>query len=582
MFRMNRGLMAGVLPFLACLFAVFSTVRAEESIWTTDFEAAKAKAKEEKKLLFVYFTGSDWCTWCKRLDKEVFDEEKFKTETQKSYIMVELDYPHNKKLPLALETQNHMLQDHYKIHGWPTIIITDTEGKPIARTGYRAGGPEKYLEHLDEFAKIYDEILQLKSTLGTAQGLERAKLLDQILEAYVKLNNDADEAPGWSAEIIAIDSDNKAGLKVKYEIRILMAEASGLRSERKFEEAKLAFDKVIAHPGLSAEQKKNALVGQAECFLATKDYMGFVACLKKAVDEDPDDPRIEGLKRALQTYGPMAEKQEAIVKLKAELKNTEGLDRAKLLDKLVGAQEELVPPTMPIMMVGGAGGVKVPPMLTGMPTGVIDSDSIAKWSKEIVALDADNKAELKHKYEYRGLLAEADICQRQQKSDEAETILDKALALPNLTEEQKQNTLFLKGNIYMFARDIQNSVDCYKKALAASPEGKYATVISTRINALERALERTRAEESDVMNDEATPSKTETTAKKGDSAPSKVETNAKKDESAPKKIESDAKKDVSVPKKADSEAKKAESDGKKESASKPNRKLRPRQVLASI
>jgi thioredoxin-related protein len=566
MLRTNHSHVARAMLSITCFFAVLSAIRAEESFWTTDFEAAKTKAKEEKKLLFVYFTGSDWCTWCKRLDKEVLDEEKFKTEAQKAYIFVELDYPHNKKLPLALETQNHMLQDHYKIHGWPTIIITDTEGKPIARTGYRAGGPEKYLEHLAEFSKIYDEVLQMKSTLGTVQGLERAKLLDQIIEAYVKLNNDADETPGWCNEIIAIDSDNQAGLKVKYEIRRLMAEASKLRSERKFDEAKLVLDKVIARPGISVDQKKNALVAQAECSLATKDYIGFVACLKKVIDEDPEDPKIESLKRAVQTYGPMAEKQEEIVKIKAELEKTEGLDRAKLLDKLVEAQELLVPPTMPVMFVGGAGGVKVPPMLSGIPTGAIDSESIAKWSKEIVALDADNKAGLKHKHEYRGLLAEADICQKQQKSEEAQTNLDKALALPNLTDEQKQNTLFLKGNIYMFARDIENSLDCYKKALEASPEGKFASVISTRISTLERALERSKADESD--------------AKKDESVPNKVETDAKKNQSAPKKIETDAKKDESVPNKVGSDAKKDESDGKKESASKPNRKLRPRQVLA--
>ena len=312
------------------------------------------------------------------------------------------------------------------------------------------------------------------------------------------------------------------------------------------------------------------MVAQAECFLATKDYIGFVACLKKVIDEDPEDPKIESLKRAVLTYGPLAEKQEAIVKIKAELEKTEGLDRAKLLDKLVEAQESLAPPTMPVMVVGGAGGVKVPPMLSGMPTGGIDSESIAKWSKEIVALDADNKAGLKHKYEHIGLIAEADVCQKQQKSEEAQTILDKALALPDLTEEQRQNTLFLKGNIYMFARDIEDSLDSYKKALEVSPEGKFASVIKTRMTMLEKAMEmqKSRADESEAVKD--------------GSVPGKVETNAKKDESVPKKIESDAKKDESVPKKVESEAKKDGSEGKKESDLKPNRKQRSRQVLASI
>jgi thioredoxin-related protein len=518
MLKTKHGHAAGVISFLACFFALAGAVRAEESLWTTDFEAAKTKAKEDKKLLFVYFTGSDWCTWCKRLDKEVFDEEKFKTEAQKGYVFVELDYPHSKKLPAELVTQNESLKDHYKIRGWPTIIITDTDGKPIARTGYRPGGPEKYLEHLDEFAKVYDEILQLKTKLETLQGMERAKLLDDIIEAYVKLNNEADETAGWSNEIIAIDSDNKAGLKVKYEIRLLMAESSKLRQEKKFDEAKAVLDKVIAHPGADAQQKQTAYMGQAECFFVTKNYIEFVACLKKAIEADPDGRKVESIKKALATYGPMAEKQEIIVKIKAELEKAEGLDRAKLLDKLVEAQELLVPPTMPVMVMGGAGGVKVPPMLSGLPTGVIDSESIAKWSKEIVALDADNKAELKHKYEYRGLLAEADILLKQDPT-EAQTIIDKALALPNLTDEQKQNTLFLKGNIYLYAKDIQNSLDCYKKALEASPEGSIASIIKMRITSLERMMDmqKSKADKSDAKKDESVPGKIESNAKENES-----------------------------------------------------------------
>ena len=150
---------------------------------------------------------------------------------------MELDYPHNKKQPLSLETQNHLLQEHYKIKGWPTIIITDTEGNPIARTGYQPGGVEKYLEHLAGFGKIYEEILQMKSSLATVQGSERARLLDKIVEAYLALNNEAEETDNWSNEIIALDSDNKAGLKAKYEIRNFMAEAAKLRQQKKFEEA---------------------------------------------------------------------------------------------------------------------------------------------------------------------------------------------------------------------------------------------------------------------------------------------------------------------------------------------------------
>ena len=41
--------------------------------WMLDIEKAKATAKAEGKDIFINFTGSDWCGWCKRLDAEVFE-----------------------------------------------------------------------------------------------------------------------------------------------------------------------------------------------------------------------------------------------------------------------------------------------------------------------------------------------------------------------------------------------------------------------------------------------------------------------------------------------------------------------------
>ncbi|MCX8155667.1 MAG: thioredoxin family protein, partial [Verrucomicrobiae bacterium] len=51
---------------------------AAELNWVTDFNAALNQAKKENKLLFINFTGSDWCGWCKKLDAEVFSTPEFK------------------------------------------------------------------------------------------------------------------------------------------------------------------------------------------------------------------------------------------------------------------------------------------------------------------------------------------------------------------------------------------------------------------------------------------------------------------------------------------------------------------------
>jgi thioredoxin-related protein len=121
--------------------------------WETDFDLAKKRAKEENKAILIDFTGSDWCGWCIKLNKEVFSTPEFQEYAAKKLIMVELDYPRKKELPAKLKEQNEKLQEEYKIEGFPTVILLNSRGKEVARTGYQDGGPAKYIEHVKELLK---------------------------------------------------------------------------------------------------------------------------------------------------------------------------------------------------------------------------------------------------------------------------------------------------------------------------------------------------------------------------------------------------------------------------------------------
>jgi thioredoxin-related protein len=123
--------------------------------WTHDFEAAKKQAAAENKAMLLDFTGSDWCGWCIKLNKEVFQEEAFKTGVKDKLVLVELDYPRDtSKLSDDTKAQNNKLRDEFKIKGYPTILLCDASGKPFAKTGYQAGGAEKYVAHLDELLAV--------------------------------------------------------------------------------------------------------------------------------------------------------------------------------------------------------------------------------------------------------------------------------------------------------------------------------------------------------------------------------------------------------------------------------------------
>ena len=118
--------------------------------WMTDFAAAKIIAAAEQKPLLLDFTGSDWCGWCIKLDKEVFSQKAFKEFAADNLVLVELDFPRGKELSEDLKAQNKALSEKYGIRGFPTILVLSPEGELIEKTGYQRGGPEAYVAHIKE------------------------------------------------------------------------------------------------------------------------------------------------------------------------------------------------------------------------------------------------------------------------------------------------------------------------------------------------------------------------------------------------------------------------------------------------
>ena len=133
---------------LTLLLLASVTARAELT-WLTDLDEAKKVAMKENKKLLVDFTGSDWCGYCIKLHKEVFDTPEFE-KFAKDYVLVELDFPKRKEQPAAEKAKNQAAQKKYGVNGFPTVIIMNTSGKVLNRAeGYSPdSGPSAYLPQL--------------------------------------------------------------------------------------------------------------------------------------------------------------------------------------------------------------------------------------------------------------------------------------------------------------------------------------------------------------------------------------------------------------------------------------------------
>jgi len=151
-----KNLLFGLMVFLS----VHAIAQDKSEEWHTNLVGAVDISVKEKKPLFLFFTGSDWCGWCRRLQKEVFIQPQFQKWADKNVILVELDFPRRTALDPALRQQNIEIAQMFGIRGYPTIwLVTATRNgskisfNKMGSTGYVAGGPDAWLN-------VADQILQ--------------------------------------------------------------------------------------------------------------------------------------------------------------------------------------------------------------------------------------------------------------------------------------------------------------------------------------------------------------------------------------------------------------------------------------
>lgn len=142
-----------LITTLIALATLTSLSAFASSDWLTNWTEAKKIAASENKPILMDFTGSDWCSWCIKLNKEVFSTNEFKNYAKDNLILFEADFPRNKKQTDEVKNQNKLLMKQYDAQGYPTVLLVDSTGKVILRTGYAPGGPVKYIETLKSAIK---------------------------------------------------------------------------------------------------------------------------------------------------------------------------------------------------------------------------------------------------------------------------------------------------------------------------------------------------------------------------------------------------------------------------------------------
>jgi protein disulfide-isomerase len=144
-----------------------SAYKAENEGWLINLDEAYAQSKKSGKPILANFTGSDWCGWCKRLTKDVFSKNDFKTWASDNVILLELDYPRRKKLPEDIRSQNSGLQRAFKVRGYPTIWVFNIDKDSAGKYQIDALGKTGYTKTVAEFTTGINKMIDKSNSAGT-------------------------------------------------------------------------------------------------------------------------------------------------------------------------------------------------------------------------------------------------------------------------------------------------------------------------------------------------------------------------------------------------------------------------------
>ncbi len=99
-------------------------------VWKGYGDALTVAGEQKKKVIIDVYT--DWCGWCKKMDKNVYANEKVRKYLDEHFVPVKLNAEsktaHDVKGKSMTETE---IARAYGIRSYPTTVFLDSAGEPI-------------------------------------------------------------------------------------------------------------------------------------------------------------------------------------------------------------------------------------------------------------------------------------------------------------------------------------------------------------------------------------------------------------------------------------------------------------------
>lgn len=209
-----------IIIFIISLLTFISCKNSYAEIkWEKDLATAIKKAKS-KNLPIMIDIYTDWCIWCKELDKNTYANEKV-IETAKKIVSVKLN-PETSK-------EGEEIAKKYGVKGYPTILFINADGFVLENVGGYVEG-EKFVPYMKN---AIEKLSKINAILSSKEpSLEK-------LDLYMESGNE-EEATKLFNNLLSKKSIPEESMP-KYLLGFGLIKAQ----KKDYEKANIYFDKII-------------------------------------------------------------------------------------------------------------------------------------------------------------------------------------------------------------------------------------------------------------------------------------------------------------------------------------------------
>lgn len=266
-----------------------------------NMEAALAQAAEQKRDIFVDFTGTDWCTACIHLRTKIIESEAFEKAYGEKFVLVSVDFPRNPQLVAQIpddeKRRRENLLTSYRIEGLPGVVLMDEKGMPYDIINGARRTPADYMPLVEAALQKRADRDAAFAKAATLTGMEKAQALaaglmvlpepcrDKYVAEIDAINAvDADNTLGFKG----LGSDVAARVKQTEDLRELLDSFRGRLSPEDIAHSITKLDEFLARTDLDPEVRQQALAAKGDSYAFQRDLMNMYKCYKEALELAPN------------------------------------------------------------------------------------------------------------------------------------------------------------------------------------------------------------------------------------------------------------------------------------------------------